>query len=260
MDKAIGVPCSLSPEEETGIIAAVADEPIDRSDMLQYTGRLRKFTPEELLTLFGFPSHFHFPDDITLEHKYKLVGNSISVVVVTELVTELLFSMDGHSEESEEETKVVYVPSPNRKTMDVGGTMGHKLETIDGSLLDLYVYYRWKMIKNCTGRYTCRDHDTVSTLSPLKLIEKVGISPPDDGNDDELIFQEFELDIEGKDKVLCVPLDAEMTVGVITFVKQSDSGGLNDLRYVHTLNTPSGFRRKLRDMGVIVSAGHIYMK
>jgi len=69
---------------------AIADFPIDRSDMLRYSGQLRRFTPKELLTLFGFPKSFSFPSDITLDHQYKLVGNSINVTVVTLLVKLLL--------------------------------------------------------------------------------------------------------------------------------------------------------------------------
>mmetsp|Transcript_4502 Transcript_4502/g.6372 ORF Transcript_4502/g.6372 Transcript_4502/m.6372 type:complete len:349 (+) Transcript_4502:374-1420(+) len=64
--------------------------PLDRSDMTKYANRLRRFSTLELLNLFGFPSTFDFPPDISLEHKYKLIGNSINVSVVTQLMTELL--------------------------------------------------------------------------------------------------------------------------------------------------------------------------
>mmetsp|Transcript_41577 Transcript_41577/g.99667 ORF Transcript_41577/g.99667 Transcript_41577/m.99667 type:complete len:149 (+) Transcript_41577:146-592(+) len=147
--------------------------------------------------------------------------------------------------------------------MIVGGAMGHIEETIGGNLLDLFNFYRWKMIKNCTGRYTCRDHDVVSTLSPFELIEKAGIFIPDKNGKEGWNWQQFELHIERKDKILVVPLDRDKTVGIITFVKEEksdDDGGRPRVRsYVHTLNTPSGFRRKLIDMGVTVSTERIYV-
>ena len=66
--------------------------PIDRSDMLKMKGKLRRFSTEELLKLFGFPQSFSFPKDMDLSYKYKLIGNSISVVVVKELMKHLLDS------------------------------------------------------------------------------------------------------------------------------------------------------------------------
>lgn len=60
-------------------------------DMIQrYHNQLRRFTPEELLGLFGFPPEFAFPSSTILEHRYRLVGNSISVFVVSLLMQELL--------------------------------------------------------------------------------------------------------------------------------------------------------------------------
>lgn len=71
---------------------ACADLPIERcTDMSTlYSNKLRRFTPKELLGLFGFPSSFAFPDSISLEKQYKLIGNSINVFVVTKIVIELL--------------------------------------------------------------------------------------------------------------------------------------------------------------------------
>ncbi|KAL7558517.1 hypothetical protein ACA910_008113 [Epithemia clementina (nom. ined.)] len=89
---------------------------LDRSDMTQYVGMIRKFTPTELLRLFGFPSTFsldmvHDDDEEEqdeeekhddsdkrdkknlrrLQAKYKLIGNSINVTVVSILLEYLLF-------------------------------------------------------------------------------------------------------------------------------------------------------------------------
>ena len=86
--------------------AALEELPLDRSDMTIYKNQLRRFQPEELLKLFGFVSvdddesdngtttEFEIPDTVvsSLEQRYKLIGNSISVNVVTELLRELLLS------------------------------------------------------------------------------------------------------------------------------------------------------------------------
>ena len=69
---------------------SVKNCPIDRSNMMQYCGKLRRFSIDELLKLFGFPESFSFPKDIDLNYKYKLVGNSVNVLVVKELVRHLL--------------------------------------------------------------------------------------------------------------------------------------------------------------------------
>ena len=59
--------------------------------------RLRYFSPTELLRLFGFlPSSsirgdhgFVWPEDVSTKTKYKLLGNSVNVLVVTELINYL---------------------------------------------------------------------------------------------------------------------------------------------------------------------------
>lgn len=204
---------------------SIQEKPIDRSDMMQYSGKLRKFTPNELLRLFGFPSSFDFPDGITREHQYKLIGNSINVTVVSLLIEELLF----HNNNWTHSTSVT-----------VGGEKGHDLEDIHGNILQLYTSYRWKMIPNCTGRYICRDHETITTLTPLQVLERVGIV--------EGVGKEFQFKLPGRaDMVIVVPLDPSNRTGLITFHKQDRNS------FVHTLNTPSGFRRKLNAIGILVT-------
>eukprot|EP00531_Pseudo-nitzschia_arenysensis_P010586 CAMPEP_0116156850 /NCGR_PEP_ID=MMETSP0329-20121206/23042_1 /TAXON_ID=697910 /ORGANISM="Pseudo-nitzschia arenysensis, Strain B593" /LENGTH=414 /DNA_ID=CAMNT_0003653941 /DNA_START=117 /DNA_END=1361 /DNA_ORIENTATION=+ len=77
--------------------------PLDRSDMTVYENQLRRFQPKELLCLLGFvqvdreydeATAFEIPSSVvpSLEQRYKLIGNSISVNVVTELLLELLLS------------------------------------------------------------------------------------------------------------------------------------------------------------------------
>ena len=72
---------------------SIAEEPIDRTDMTLYKGKLRRFTENELLNLFGFPSSFRFPDDLSLGHRYKLIGNSVNVKVISLLLKYLV--LDG---------------------------------------------------------------------------------------------------------------------------------------------------------------------
>lgn len=214
----------------------ISESPLDRSEMMKFSGQLRRFMPKELLALFGFPSTFEFPKGINLEQQYKLIGNSINVTVVTLLMTELLFGQ-------EKETK----------TLLVGGAKGHMLEEIQGNLLQLYEAYRWKMIPNCTGRHTCRDHDKVSSVSSMEMLKSAGIERKSMGlttrvanAGDELKEYNFELP-ERPDKVCVIPLDSNNETGIITFVKDDRNA------FVHTLNTPSGFRRKLGCIGIKVT-------
>lgn len=71
---------------------AFEDEKLDRTDMLSYCGRIRKFHPRELLNLFGFPQSFSFPDTMTIRYQYQLIGNSVNVTVVSALLHELLLN------------------------------------------------------------------------------------------------------------------------------------------------------------------------
>lgn len=48
--------------------------------------RLRFFTPKEVSRLMCFPENFAFPEETTLRQKYKLLGNSINVFVVSKLI------------------------------------------------------------------------------------------------------------------------------------------------------------------------------
>ncbi|XP_076045302.1 tRNA (cytosine(38)-C(5))-methyltransferase isoform X2 [Oratosquilla oratoria] len=47
---------------------------------------LRYFTPEEVLRLMCFPEWFTLPQSLTDKQKYKVLGNSINVLVVTQLL------------------------------------------------------------------------------------------------------------------------------------------------------------------------------
>lgn len=51
---------------------------------------LRYFTPTEVLRLMGFPDFYTFPSDMSLKQQYALLGNSVSVTVVSALLAHLL--------------------------------------------------------------------------------------------------------------------------------------------------------------------------
>ncbi|KAK9712592.1 hypothetical protein K7432_007062 [Basidiobolus ranarum] len=52
--------------------------------------QLRYLTEREIANLMGFPSHFKFPEDATLKQRYRALGNSLNVTVVSELIKYLL--------------------------------------------------------------------------------------------------------------------------------------------------------------------------
>ncbi|GAA6219492.1 tRNA (cytosine(38)-C(5))-methyltransferase-like [Lates japonicus] len=48
--------------------------------------KLRYFTPREVANLMGFPQSFSFPGKISTKQQYKVLGNSLNVVVVARLL------------------------------------------------------------------------------------------------------------------------------------------------------------------------------
>lgn len=129
----------------------------------------------------------------------------------------------------------------------VGGDKGHEEERVSGPLLELYQTYKWKPIPKCTGRYTCRDHEQVSLLSPVAVLKEGRIQGA-------MPWKEYCFRLPGRsDEVVVLPMDLRFTVGMISYVKATDV----PTRYVHTLNTPSGFQRKLQAIGLRVNDGLI---
>ena len=55
--------------------------------------QLRFFSPEEIAALLCFPNCFSFPDATTDKQKYKLLGNSINVFVVANVMKYFLFEL-----------------------------------------------------------------------------------------------------------------------------------------------------------------------
>lgn len=127
----------------------------------------------------------------------------------------------------------------------IGGENGHVKEIAKEPVFTaLYKKYRWKMIRNCTGRFTCRDHLIVSQMAPLQLIHSL--------NGDKQIVQfeqyYYKLEDETKNPMIIIPFTDEHQTGLITYVKEDAETG--NCHYVHTLNAPSGFQRKLEAMKI----------
>lgn len=54
------------------------------------TLRLRYFSPREVANLMGFPEEFEFPEISTIKQRYRTLGNSINVKLVSELMRYLV--------------------------------------------------------------------------------------------------------------------------------------------------------------------------
>jgi site-specific DNA-cytosine methylase len=54
---------------------------------LDWGDSVRRFTPEEVLGLLGFPSDMGFPDSFERRSRWALAGNSLSVVVVRSILS-----------------------------------------------------------------------------------------------------------------------------------------------------------------------------
>ena len=48
--------------------------------------RARYFSPREISNLHGFPADFCFPESISRKKRYELLGNSLSVQVVSRML------------------------------------------------------------------------------------------------------------------------------------------------------------------------------
>lgn len=51
---------------------------------------LRYFTPREVANLHSFPTSFAFPESVPTKQQYALLGNSLSIAVVSDLFTYLM--------------------------------------------------------------------------------------------------------------------------------------------------------------------------
>jgi hypothetical protein len=90
---------------------------------------------------------------------------------------------------------------------------------------ELMTGWSWKPIRNCPGRYVLSA--VSSDLAPEDLLGP------------RVQLREFQVEA-ARDKVVVAQLDKG---GVISY-KRADGS------YLHTLNTPEGFERKLRQLGI----------
>lgn len=72
---------------------AIKSMPADSMERLALLKKLqlRYFTPDEVAKLMSFPQQFSFPDTTTNRQRYRLLGNSINVLVVSKLIN-ILYS------------------------------------------------------------------------------------------------------------------------------------------------------------------------
>ena len=135
----------------------------------------------------------------------------------------------------------------------IGGTKGHVEECVnDENFCKLYQHFRWKMIPNCTGRYTCRDHKKVSMLPPIELLNAADIMTD---NDEDELFKQYYITFDHerrKDPIYVIPFSNQKT-GLISYIKSTTDENGERISYVHTLNSPSGFQRKLEAIQVVLS-------
>ncbi|KAL3757738.1 hypothetical protein ACHAWU_000379 [Discostella pseudostelligera] len=135
----------------------------------------------------------------------------------------------------------------------IGGSKGHVEEVVtDPIFISIYAAFRWKRIPNCTGRYTCRDHNTVSHLTPLMLLRAACI----DASTITGLKQYYITFDHGerRNPIYVVPFADDGLTGLISYVKMQDEEGIDhSSRFVHTLNSMSGFQRKLSAINVVLS-------
>lgn len=66
---------------------AYGRSPVYSGSWLVDRGRVRRFSPREILRLLGFPETFRLPEDLPRQKAWGLVGNSLSVPVVRAVIT-----------------------------------------------------------------------------------------------------------------------------------------------------------------------------
>lgn len=86
--------CPLTKIELDEKLKVIDSNPENMIELKKSLG-LRFFSPREVLRLMSFPEDFNFPPTVNDKQQYKLLGNSINVAVVCELI-KLLFN-DWHN-------------------------------------------------------------------------------------------------------------------------------------------------------------------
>ncbi|CAN8252277.1 unnamed protein product [Cochlearia groenlandica] len=76
----------------TGSLLATVQPKIKGKETCLKEQRLRYFTPREVANFHSFPEDFEFPSQISLRQRYAMLGNSLSVAVVSPLLRYLFDS------------------------------------------------------------------------------------------------------------------------------------------------------------------------
>ena len=80
------VKAAITNHDECGCPAK--QDPNALCDLLKL--RIRRFDPNEIRQLLAFPDSFQFHPETSLRQKYRLLGNSVCVAVVSDILTHLL--------------------------------------------------------------------------------------------------------------------------------------------------------------------------
>ena len=69
--------------------AAYGRSPVRAGSYLRRNGLVRRFSPAEILRLLGFPASYGLPPDLPTAIAWRLIGNSLSIPAVREILTAL---------------------------------------------------------------------------------------------------------------------------------------------------------------------------
>jgi site-specific DNA-cytosine methylase len=70
--------------------AAYGRSPVRAGSYIRRDGMVRRFSPAEILRLLGFPSTYALPPDLPTATAWRLIGNSLSVPAVREVLSAVL--------------------------------------------------------------------------------------------------------------------------------------------------------------------------
>lgn len=69
--------------------SAYGRSPVRAGSYLRRNSIVRHFSPNEILSLLGFPASYRLPPDLARANAWRLVGNSLSITVVRQVVSAL---------------------------------------------------------------------------------------------------------------------------------------------------------------------------
>lgn len=81
--------------------SAYGRSPVRAGSYLRRNGIVRRFSPNEILRLLGFPASYRLPANLSLANTWRLLGNSLSVLAVREIVSALALATRIASDEWE---------------------------------------------------------------------------------------------------------------------------------------------------------------